>query len=184
MAEDFLIVDGVTKYFGDQPVLDKISFKVKEGTGFGILGKSGCGKTVLMHALRGIKEYEPTMGTVTYRVAACPNPECRWVERPSKAGEKCEKCGATLAVEEVNYWDALKKGEPIARKLYDRLSIMFQRTFTLYGDEHVIENVRKALKDAGVPEHKLDELANQLLADVLLTHRADHVAKHISGGEK
>ncbi|MDY6966217.1 MAG: methyl coenzyme M reductase system, component A2 [Halobacteriota archaeon] len=184
MAEDFLIVDGLTKYFGDQPVIDKISFSVKEGQGFGILGKSGCGKTVLMHALRGIKEYEPTMGTVTYRVAACQNPECRWVDRPSKAGGKCAKCDAPMSLEEVNYWEELKKGTPLSRNLYERLSIMFQRTFTLYGDEHVIENVRRALKDAGQPEHKLDEMANELLADVLLTHRADHVAKHISGGEK
>lgn len=184
MAEDFLIVDGVTKFFGDHPVIDKISFKVEEGSGFGILGKSGCGKTVLMHAIRGIKEYEPTAGTVTYRVAACQNPECRWVDRPSKAGGKCLKCDAPMNLEEINYWDSLKKGELVTRNLYERLSIMFQRTFTLYGDEHVIENVRKALKDAGQPEHKLNELANKLLDDVLLSHRADHVAKHISGGEK
>ncbi len=184
MAEDFLIVDGLTKYFGDHPVIDKISFKVEEGSGFGILGKSGCGKTVLMHALRGIKEYEPSMGTVTYRIAACQNPECRWVDRPSKAGGNCDKCDAPLNLEEINYWDALKKNEQVARNLYERLSIMFQRTFTLYGDEHVIENVRKALKDAGQPEHKLTEMATKILDEVLLSHRIDHVAKHISGGEK
>jgi len=184
MGELFLKVEGLTKYFTDRPVIDNISFELEEGKGFGILGKSGCGKTVLMHALRGIKEYEPTSGTVTYRVAACQNPECKWVERPSKAGETCVKCGAPLSIEEINYWEELKRGTPLARNLYERLSIMFQRTFTLYGDEHVIENVRKALKDAGVPPHKLTEMANELLEDVLLTHRADHVAKHISGGEK
>ncbi|MHC1588066.1 MAG: ATP-binding cassette domain-containing protein, partial [Candidatus Syntropharchaeia archaeon] len=72
--EDFLIVDGIGIVFKDVPVLEDINFRVKEGQGFGILGKSGCGKTVLMNILRGIPEYEPTHGKVIYRVAACQNP--------------------------------------------------------------------------------------------------------------
>jgi methyl coenzyme M reductase system subunit A2 len=184
MEEEILIVEGLSKYFTDKPTIGDISFKVKEGEGFGILGKSGCGKTVLMHAIRGIREYEPTDGTITFRVAACPNKECRWVEAPSKKGEKCPKCDATLEIEEVNYWDSLKKKEAVGRNLYDRLSIMLQRSFAIYGDRPVIENVMGALKDAGVPEYRQKMDAMRLLSDVNMTHRALWIAKNISGGEK
>ncbi|MHC1569471.1 MAG: ATP-binding cassette domain-containing protein, partial [Candidatus Syntropharchaeales archaeon] len=34
---------------GGVAVLDDINFTIKEGEGFGILGKSGSGKSVLMH---------------------------------------------------------------------------------------------------------------------------------------
>jgi len=49
-----------------------------------------------MNMLRGVREYEPTKGTVIYTVAMCQNEECGWAEMPSLAGRKCEKCGSTL----------------------------------------------------------------------------------------
>ena len=44
--EDFIIVEGLTKDFNGELVLQDINFKVKEGGSLGILGKSGAGKTV------------------------------------------------------------------------------------------------------------------------------------------
>jgi methyl coenzyme M reductase system subunit A2 len=179
---DFLIAEGITKYYGDRKILEDVNFKVREGQWFGVMGKSGSGKTVLMSGLRGIKEYEPTSGTVIYNVAACP--ECSWVEVPSKKGEECVKCGATLDLEEVNYWDSLKRNDPIARSIYDRIGHMVQRSFALFGELTVLTNLKKIMDAVGVPRGKQDELAMELLDMVKIKHRINHRAGDLSGGEK
>ena len=48
--------------FGDQVVIDDLSFDVHAGETFGLLGSNGCGKTTTIRALLGI--YQPTAGTL------------------------------------------------------------------------------------------------------------------------
>ncbi|MHC1569613.1 MAG: methyl coenzyme M reductase system, component A2 [Candidatus Syntropharchaeales archaeon] len=182
--EDMLILKDIGMLYGDSYVLRQVNFTVKEGTGFGILGKSGSGKSVLMNIIRGIPEYRPTEGTVIYRLAVCQNEDCRWVEPPSHAGEKCTRCGGDLALEEIDYWDAIEKNELVARNIYDRIALMIQRTFALFGESPVMQNISEALADAGVPKAERMRKAMELLRRVQLTHRATHIARDISGGEK
>ncbi len=66
-----LEVNNVTKKFGDKVVLKNISFKLEEGESLGILGRSGAGKSVLLHMLRGMDGYEPTEGNIIYHVSYC-----------------------------------------------------------------------------------------------------------------
>lgn len=46
--------------FGERTVIDGLSFQVRRGETFGLLGSNGCGKTTTIRALLGI--YEPTSG--------------------------------------------------------------------------------------------------------------------------
>lgn len=48
--------------FGDQPVIEELSFDVHAGETFGLLGSNGSGKTTTIRALLGI--YQPTAGTL------------------------------------------------------------------------------------------------------------------------
>ena len=49
-------LEGVTKAFGSRTVLDDVTFQVKPGSGFIILGRSGTGKSVtLRHIVRLVK---------------------------------------------------------------------------------------------------------------------------------
>ena len=48
--------------FGDQLVIDHLSFDVRPGETFGLLGSNGSGKTTTIRALLGI--YQPTAGTL------------------------------------------------------------------------------------------------------------------------
>ena len=48
--------------FGDQPVIEELSFDVRAGETFGLLGSNGSGKTTPIRALLGI--YQPTAGTL------------------------------------------------------------------------------------------------------------------------
>ena len=58
-----LKVDNVTKYYGDFLAVDKLSFEVKPGEIFGLLGVNGAGKTTTFRMIMGL--LEPTSGSVT-----------------------------------------------------------------------------------------------------------------------
>ncbi len=47
-------VENLVVQYGDRRVLDNISFKVKKGEIFVILGGSGCGKSTLLRTLVGL----------------------------------------------------------------------------------------------------------------------------------
>jgi len=48
--------------FGDKEVIKDLSFEVKKGETFGLLGSNGCGKTTTIRTLLGL--YEPTEGAL------------------------------------------------------------------------------------------------------------------------
>ena len=57
-----LRVDGVAFAYGKRQVLSGVSFEVPKGQVWGLLGRSGCGKTTLLHVLSGL--YRPSEGAV------------------------------------------------------------------------------------------------------------------------
>ncbi len=57
-------VNNLTVRFGDNLVLDDISFKINEGEVFVILGGSGCGKTTLLRHMIGL--LVPEAGEILY----------------------------------------------------------------------------------------------------------------------
>ncbi|MHA1263655.1 MAG: methyl coenzyme M reductase system, component A2 [Candidatus Helarchaeota archaeon] len=179
----FIKVDNISKEFkrGTYAIKD-ISFILKEGHSFGILGKSGSGKSVLMHALRGTKGFAPTHGKVFYRFAHCEN--CNWVEYPSRVDIPCPKCQGPMNLKVVDYWEEEAKGSEIFHGLYNRIAIMLQRTFALFGEYPVVVNIQNILAKAGVSAKKKQGKALRILSQVKLTHRALHLARDLSGGEK
>ena len=139
----------------------------------------GAGKTVLLHLIRGVDQ-PPKCGRVIYHVAACEG--CGWVDVPSAAGKTCPKCGQTLQPTDFDLWDP--SNETMKRRIMARTAIMFQRTFALYGNDRVIENVLHALEDINYPSSKAVNRAADLLDEVRLSHRMMHIARDLSGGEK
>ncbi|NLX50204.1 MAG: ATP-binding cassette domain-containing protein, partial [Methanospirillum sp.] len=65
-----ITVQDLTMDFDGTEALKHVSFEIGEGEILGVIGRSGAGKTVLMHLLRGVDE-PPTAGTVTYHVSVC-----------------------------------------------------------------------------------------------------------------
>ncbi len=61
-AEPIIIVEHLRAEFGDNLIFRDVSFQVKRGEIFVILGGSGCGKTTLVKHLVGL--YQPTAGKV------------------------------------------------------------------------------------------------------------------------
>ena len=63
MEKEIVIrMEGLTKRYGTQTVVDRLSLDVAEGEIFGFLGPNGAGKTTTMLMLLGLTE--PTAGTV------------------------------------------------------------------------------------------------------------------------
>ena len=51
-----LTIENLTMEFSGTRALDNISFTLDEGEILGVIGRSGAGKTVLIHLLRGIEQ--------------------------------------------------------------------------------------------------------------------------------
>ena len=58
-----LKVEHITKYYGDFKAVDDLSFEVKEGEIFGLLGVNGAGKTTTFRMIMGLLDYQD--GSIT-----------------------------------------------------------------------------------------------------------------------
>jgi simple sugar transport system ATP-binding protein len=65
---DHIVIDGITKSFGEFKALDKVSITVAKGAIHAILGENGAGKTTLMNILYGL--YRPDEGQMLLDGAA------------------------------------------------------------------------------------------------------------------
>jgi len=60
-----LNITNLTKKFGSHVAVDDLSFEVKEGTVFGLLGRNGAGKSTTIKQILGL--VEPTAGTINWQ---------------------------------------------------------------------------------------------------------------------
>ena len=174
---DLLVIENVTKKFDGRIVLNNVSAKINTGSILGLTGKSAAGKSVLIHMLRGSDDYAPDSGRVLYHVNHCP--KCGNMDLPYEK-IPCSKCGTASKTEYIDFW-SLKEFDPVRQELKGRIAIMLQRTFALFGDRTVVENVLEAI-DEKQPNRV--ERAIELLEFVNMTHRTTHIARDLSGGEK
>lgn len=62
-AEDVIVIDNLTKKYGDFTAVDHLNLRIKKGEVFGLLGPNGAGKTTTTLMLLGLTE--PTEGKAT-----------------------------------------------------------------------------------------------------------------------
>lgn len=174
----FITLKDISKSFNGSYVLKNISEEISTGEVFGLIGRSGAGKSVLINMLRGTPEYHPDSGSVIYHVDYCE--KCGRVELPGTG--KCTKCGGSVEPRDIDFWKT-DDNDLIKKQLRNRIAIMLQRTFSLFGDMTVIENIFEALPHEMDENVKVDR-ALKLLKSVRLDHRITHIARDLSGGEK
>ena len=61
--EDILVIQNLSKHYGDQVALDSLSLKLKKGEIYGLIGQNGAGKTTLIKLITQI--IAPSQGTVS-----------------------------------------------------------------------------------------------------------------------
>ncbi len=64
-SEPLLRVEHLCQYFGSNKAVDDVSFDIKKGEVFGLVGESGCGKTTTGRSI--IKLYDITAGSVYFK---------------------------------------------------------------------------------------------------------------------
>jgi len=62
---DILVVEKLTKRFGNLAAVSHLSFNVEEGEILGMMGPNGAGKTTVFNLITGV--YAPTEGKVIYK---------------------------------------------------------------------------------------------------------------------
>ena len=59
MPEPFIIIENITKTFGDVVAVDDLSLEIESGQFITLLGPSGCGKTTLLRCISAWKSRIP-----------------------------------------------------------------------------------------------------------------------------
>jgi ABC-2 type transport system ATP-binding protein len=70
-----IILDSVTKNFGDVTAVDNVSYTVKKGESFALLGPNGAGKTTIVRML--LDFIKPSSGSIMINGQPAPDPESR-----------------------------------------------------------------------------------------------------------
>ena len=68
--EDILVIQNLSKHYGDQVALDSLSLKLKKGEIYGLIGQNGAGKTTLIKLITQI--IAPSQGTVSIMGSRTP----------------------------------------------------------------------------------------------------------------
>ena len=196
--EVLLKVEHLCQYFGPTKAVDDVSFDVKRGEVFGLVGESGCGKTTTGRSI--IKLYDITSGSIYFkgkRIAAgtksyydeinAKKQEIRQLSK-QKSAEVQEKIAACKArIQE------LKKEIVSARKdhkdagIVTDIQMIFQDPIaSLDGRMTVKEIIAEGLVINGMKDKKLiEEKVYQILETVgLVREHASRYPHEFSGGQR
>jgi phospholipid/cholesterol/gamma-HCH transport system ATP-binding protein len=135
-------LEHVTKSFGSKKVLDDVSFEVPSGAGFGILGRSGTGKSVTLRHMIGL--VRPDKGRVfvgSQEISALSGPPLSDVRR---------RIG--FLFQNAALFDSISVGENVAFPM---------RRHTRLSDSEIRERARERLKAVGL-ERDYDKMPGAL----------------------
>ena len=194
--EVLLKVENLCQYFGPTKAVDNVSFDVRKGEVFGLVGESGCGKTTTGRSI--IKLYDITSGSIYYkgkRIAAgtksykdeiaAKKAEIRELKKAGAPAEKIEACKARI--EELKKEIVLAKKDHKEAGIVTDIQMIFQDPIaSLDGRMTVKEIIAEGLVIGGMKDKKLiEEKVYQILETVgLVREHASRYPHEFSGGQR
>lgn len=152
----FIDFNDVSKRFGDNVVLDDMSFNIADGERVTLIGPSGSGKTTILRMLMTLTQ--PDSGTISI------DDEFLWHE---KRGD-----------------DLVPASEAHTRKVRSKVTMVFQQ-FNLFPNMKVLRNITEApIHVLGKQKDEAEERARELLEMVNLADKADFYPSQLSGGQQ
>jgi len=149
-------VEGLTKSFGDNKILNGINLEVEAGEVVSIIGPSGSGKTTILRCLN-------------------------LLERPDRGRIEI---GGQLLCEDGPNGRIKVAGKNQIRKIREEVGMVFQR-FNLFPHMTALQNVIEAPRAIkGADKEESTSRALELLDSVGLSHRANHYPLQMSGGQQ
>ena len=127
--EVLLRVENLRQYFGSTKAVDNVSFDIKKGEVFGLVGESGCGKTTTGRSI--IKLYNITGGNVFFkgiRIAAGKYSYVEAIKNAKADYEEKVKANPEKAAELKAERDAIiaKQREEMKKADFEQQPPMFQ----------------------------------------------------------
>ena len=138
--EVLLKVEHLCQYFGGLKAVDDVSFEIKKGEVFGLVGESGCGKTTTGRSI--IKLYDITSGDVYFK-------------------------GIRIAAGKRSYMDAIARAkEAYKEKVKEANDDAEKKALKAQLDQTIAEN-RKKMKEAAHDQKHCDkEYSAKLVAEL------------------
>ena len=194
--EVLLKVEHLCQYFGPTKAVDDVSFDVRKGEVFGLVGESGCGKTTTGRSI--IKLYDITSGSIYYkgkRIAAGTKSykdeiaaKKQEIKELKKSGASAEKIAACKdRIEELKKEIAQAKKDHKEAGIVTDIQMIFQDPIaSLDGRMTVKETIAEGLVINGMKDKKLiEEKVYQILETVgLVREHASRYPHEFSGGQR
>ena len=89
MSEPLLRVEHLCQYFGPNKAVDDVSFEIRKGEVFGLVGESGCGKTTTGRSI--IKLYDITSGSIYFKGKRIAAGTKSYKDRIREARKECKE---------------------------------------------------------------------------------------------
>ena len=214
MGEVLLKVENLSQHFGPLKAVDNVSFEIKKGEVFGLVGESGCGKTTTGRTI--IKLYEPTSGNVYFkgqRIGAGPlSYKLAIKEAHAKAKSEIVAIKADTKLNPANkaennekiakikhdlYEVTSRNREEMSEAIYDnshadkdvvtRIQMIFQDPIASLDPRMTVrEIIAEGLIIRGMKDQeKIDELVYKVLETVgLVREHAGRYPHEFSGGQR
>ncbi len=197
-GEVLLKVEHLCQYFGKTKAVDNVSFEVKKGEVFGLVGESGCGKTTTGRSI--IKLYNITSGSIYYkgrRIAAGTKSYYNEIKAARAQIRELSKSGGADASEKIaaakEKIAQLRKEITKAKEDHTKTGIVtdIQMIFqdpiaSLDGRMTVRETIAEGLMINGIKDKKvIDEKVFEILETVgLVREHATRYPHEFSGGQR
>lgn len=160
-----IIVENLTMAYGSVLIQENLTFTVKRGDIFIIMGGSGCGKSTLLRHLVGLKK--PSAGTIKYAVTDAMV-SVDTASHRSKAPER-----------HVNFWESAPEER---KRIMKNMGILYQ-SGALWSSMTLAENIALPLEAyTDLKNDEIRELASLKLALVGLAGFEGYYPSEISGG--
>ena len=213
-GEVLLKVESLSQHFGPVKAVDNVSFEIKKGEAFGLVGESGCGKTTTGRTI--IKLYEATggnvyfkghrivAGTLAYKTAiaeAKKNAKAEIVKLTADTNAHVankrandaeirkirEELNKTVTENKIKMMDAKNDNAHADRDLVTQIQMIFQDPIASLDPRMTVrEIIAEGLVINGVTDKEyINEKVYEILETVgLVREHADRYPHEFSGGQR
>lgn len=191
-AETLLRVDHLCQYFKINKAVDDVSFDIKKGEVFGLVGESGCGKTTTGRSI--IKLYDITSGSIYFNGERIAAGTLSYREKIKDAKKKlkietdpAKKAELEAYIKQQEEEIRAAKRDHKKRKFYTDIQMIFQDPIASLDPRMTVEQIiAEGLKINGEKDKKVIEkkVYDALEMVGLVREHAGRYPHEFSGGQR